>query len=63
MGAIKEDIQYIEVISKFTVDGTVIPIKLKVQDEDGEYQSFMIKGYHYRMQSKPQVLRLQNRSL
>lgn len=45
MGAIKEDIQYIEVISKFTVDGTVIPIKLKVQDEDGEYQSFMIKGY------------------
>ena len=45
MGAIKEDVQFIEVISKCTVDGKLIPIKIKVQDEDGEFQSFMVKGY------------------
>lgn len=45
MGAIQEEVQYIEVISKFTIDGNIIPIKLKVKDEDGEFQSFMIKGY------------------
>ena len=43
MGAIKEDVQFIEVISKCTVDGKLIPIKIKVQDEDGEFQSFMIR--------------------
>lgn len=45
MGAVQEEVQYIEVISKFMIDGTLIPIKIKVQDEDGEYQSFMVKGF------------------
>lgn len=45
MGAITEEVQFIEVISKCTADGSLIPLKIKVKDEDGEFQSFMVKGY------------------
>lgn len=45
MAAIKEEVKYAEVVSKCTVKGELIPLKITVQDEDGEYQSFVIKGY------------------
>ena len=34
-----------EVISQNTMDGKLIPIKFRLYDEDGELQTFSIKGY------------------
>lgn len=34
-----------EVISQHTMDGKLIPIKFRLYDEDGELQSYSIKGY------------------
>lgn len=45
MGAINEAVKYIEVVSMHTTEGELIPLKIKVQDEDGEFQSYAVKGY------------------
>lgn len=34
-----------DVICQHTVDGDVIPIKIRVVDEDGERQTFVVKQY------------------
>ena len=38
--------QSLDVICQHKKDGTIIPLKIRLQDEDGEYQSYMIKSYH-----------------
>ncbi|MCR4716730.1 MAG: hypothetical protein K5656_06080 [Lachnospiraceae bacterium] len=35
----------VDVICKHTRDGELIPIKMRVQDEEGEYQTYTIKAY------------------
>lgn len=37
--------QSIDVICQFNKDGTIIPIKIRLQDENGEMQSYVIHGY------------------
>ena len=37
--------QQIDVICQFKKDGTIIPIKMRLQDENGETQSYVIQGY------------------
>lgn len=35
----------IDVICQHTAEGDVIPIKIRVRDEEGEYQNYKIIGY------------------
>ena len=35
----------VDVICEFSRDGTIIPIKIRTADEDGEYQTYVIIGY------------------
>ncbi|MCR5310925.1 MAG: hypothetical protein K6E32_05840 [Lachnospiraceae bacterium] len=35
----------VDVICEFSRDGTIIPIKIRTADEDGEYQTYIIKEY------------------
>ena len=37
--------QKVDIICQHTHDGTIIPLKVRVIDEDGEYQTFHIKAY------------------
>ncbi|MCR4611843.1 MAG: hypothetical protein K5644_08095 [Lachnospiraceae bacterium] len=37
--------QSLDVICQHKKDGSIIPLKLRLQDEDGEYQSYMVKSY------------------
>lgn len=34
-----------DVICQHTKDGKIIPLKLRIEDEDGERQTYSIKGY------------------
>ena len=35
----------IDFICQHTMDGTVIPLRIRLRDEDGELQEYTIKGY------------------
>ena len=35
----------IDVICQHSKDGTVIPLKIRIQDDDGEYQAYAIQGF------------------
>ncbi len=35
----------VDVICQHTVDGKMIPLKIRMKDEDGEYQTYSIKEY------------------
>ena len=35
----------IDVICQHKQDGNIIPLKIRLQDEDGEYQAFVVKSY------------------
>lgn len=37
--------QNIDVICQHKKDGSIAPMKVRLQDEDGEYQIFLIKAY------------------
>ena len=41
----KERDNRIDVICQHTRDGRIIPLKIRVKDEDGEFQTFMVQGY------------------
>lgn len=45
MTAIAEQNKSIDVICQHTKDGDIIPMRIRVQDEDGVFQTFNIKGY------------------
>ncbi len=35
----------VDVICQHSADGTVIPLRLRMKDEDGQYQTYTIKKY------------------
>jgi len=37
--------QSLDVICQFNQDGSIIPIKIRLKDESGELQSYVIRGY------------------
>lgn len=37
--------QFADVICQHKADGTIIPLRIRIKDEDGIYQEFNIKGY------------------
>ena len=37
-----DDLKPIDVICEHTADGSIIPLKLRVKDDNGEYQSYRI---------------------
>ena len=41
----KEELSAVDVICQHTRDGVMYPIKIRVADEDGEYQTYMIKSF------------------
>ena len=45
MGRIIERENKVDVICQHSRDGTIIPMKLRVEDEDGEYQTYLIRSY------------------
>lgn len=45
MGVLEEKNKKIDVICQHTKDGGIIPLRVRVQDEDGEYHDFTIKAY------------------
>ncbi|MCR4695501.1 MAG: hypothetical protein K5773_09335 [Pseudobutyrivibrio sp.] len=45
MSAIVRNEEPIEVICQFKQDGTIIPRKMRVSDEDGLYQEYTVRGY------------------
>ncbi len=40
-----DDLKPIDVICEHTADGSIIPLKLRVKDDNGEYQSYRIDSY------------------
>ena len=45
---IKDDVRVdkrIDLICQHTMEGKIIPLKLRFQDEDGELQEYSVKGY------------------
>lgn len=45
MGAVDEKTMYVDVICVHQTDGHIIPLRIRIRDEDGEYQKYTIKGY------------------
>lgn len=45
MGAVREKERIADVICQHKRDGTIMPIKIRLQDDDGEFQSYQIKAY------------------
>lgn len=45
MGAIVENNKFIDVICQHTSKGEIIPMRIRVLDEDGMYQTYNIKSY------------------
>ena len=45
MGAIQEKYTLADVICQHKTDGTIIPLKIRITDEAGEYQVYNIKSY------------------
>ena len=45
MGRIMKQDNKVDVICQHSRDGTIIPIKLRVEDEDGQYQTYLIRSY------------------
>lgn len=35
----------VDVICQHTKEGDMIPLKLRIQDEEGEFQTYAVKGY------------------
>ena len=45
MDALTETNKNIDMICKHMADGTIIPIKIRMLDEDGAYQEYKIRAY------------------
>lgn len=52
MGSIRVENQPIDVICQHTTDGKLIPIRIRLTDEDGQRQCFNVKGYRDYSDSK-----------
>ena len=45
MGAISYDSKYIDMICEHRKDGTIVPIKFRVTDDDGLLQEYKVRSY------------------
>ena len=45
MGNVMGENQFADVICQHKTDGTIIPLRIRVKDEDGIYQEFNVKSY------------------
>lgn len=45
MGLTDNKNNFIDVICQHTADGNIIPLRIRLKDEDGIFQTFNIKGY------------------
>ena len=45
MGAIIQKNTFVDVICQYTTEGDIIPLRIRLKDEDGVYQTFVIKSY------------------
>ncbi len=45
MSTTKEFLSPLDVICQHSRDGTVIPLKIRLQDEEGQFQSFRIRSF------------------
>ena len=45
MGNIMEQNQFVDVICQHRTNGTIIPLRIRVKDEDGIHQEYNIKSY------------------
>ena len=45
MGAAQEDNKNIDMICQHKADGTIIPMKIRMLDDDGAYQEYKIRAY------------------
>ncbi len=45
MGSIPENNLFVDVICQHSKDGRIIPMRIRIQDDDGMLQSYTIKGY------------------
>ena len=45
------ELKPIDVICQLSRDGKITPMKIRVIDEDGEYQEYKIKGYNIIMRN------------
>lgn len=45
MSAVFDDNNFIDVICQHTNDGNIIPLRIRIKDEDNIFQTFNIKGY------------------
>ncbi len=41
----RADLQPVDVICQHSRDGTLMPMRVRVVDDDGQYQTYTIKGY------------------
>ncbi len=44
--AMKTEIRTVDVICQHSRDGTISPMRVRVRDEEGEYQAYTIKGFN-----------------
>ena len=42
---LKEQSKIVEVICQHTKEAKIIPLKIRLEDEDGEIQTYMVRGY------------------
>ena len=45
MSAIKEQNKFIDVICQYTKKGNIIPLRLRIEDNDGMMHEYNVKGY------------------
>ena len=45
MGSYIHSQQSLDVICQHKMDGNIVPLKIRLQDEDGEYQAFTVKAF------------------
>lgn len=45
MGLVQEQYRVADVICQHTRDARIIPIKIRLQDDDGEFQTYTIRAY------------------
>lgn len=45
MGAVSENVKLVDVICQHTRKASIIPIRVRIEDEDGIFHEYTIKGY------------------
>ncbi len=45
MGALEDGKLFVDAICQHTVDGGIIPLRIRVKDEDGTFHEYNIKAY------------------